>query len=72
MTENNGLRINVRNDRTLENVVEVVLEGIDAAGGVRLVQRFSGYSADALGRARAIADGRFRAGIGGFDFVVED
>jgi len=71
MAENNGLRVIVRNDKALENVIEVVLVGKDAEGGSRLVQRFSGYSADVFGRKRAIEDGQFRAGIGGWDFIVE-
>ena len=67
-----GLRIKVRPDPARENVVEVVLEHVDPEGTARLVQRFSGHDAAPWHKQQAIAEGRLRAGLGGFDFIVED
>jgi hypothetical protein len=71
MAETNGLRVNVRTDATRENVVEVVLEHVNAEGGVRLIDRLNAYPADPWHKKQAIEDGRFRAGLGGWDFVIE-
>jgi hypothetical protein len=72
MAENDlGLRVIVRNDKTLENVIEVVLAGKDAEGGSRLIERLYAFSADVLQRKRAIEYGRLRAGLSGYEFIVE-